>query len=502
MVEKSTSKSKALAAVQHFVETEKRIPQLPQILLRVEATLDNPGAGGALLAKVILEDPALTAQVLKVANSTFYNPLGSKVNTVSRAIVVLGFDNIRRLVLGLSVSRMLTLVPRWSVYRTLWRHSLAVGLLARDLARLKDVADTEVVFVAGLLHDVGKFILGHLHGREYAEILERSFREPDFDLCRAENELFFCDHQSAGVVLARSWGLPVELVQIISRHLPGADWSFFKETPFGQGAFVVLANQMAHLLEWQGDKDNVRDTQASFREKERVILAQAQAFLSVNEEGFRELLRHLGDEISATAATLDIALDGLRLDDAVDGNSGPEDFSLKRHVDRSALYELSLKISEQTLVERGFSGYIEATAGHVFEALGLEAFVVYLPGSKGRGLAPGFCYGGGALARVLAGRALPPGQDDIVNQVFSSNRMLAKGKPPEGALQARQMAEFWVPGRILAFPLTLREESRSLGVLLVLRNRKTVAFNSAEERILELYSSFLALRLGPAGRVA
>gem|GEM_PF-1052978 len=432
MLAKSTSKSQALAAVQHFVETEKRIPQLPQILLRVEATLDNPGAGGALLAKVILEDPALTAQVLKVANSTFYNPLGNKVNTVSRAIVVLGFDNIRRLVLGLSVSRMLTLVPRWSAYRSLWRHSLAVGLLARDLARLKNVADTEVVFVAGLLHDVGKFILGHLHDREYAEILERSFREPDFDLCRAENELFFCDHQSAGVVLAKSWGLPAELVQIISRHLPGPDWSFFKGLPLGTGAFVVLANQMAHLLEWRGDNDHDQEGQTSFWAQEKVMLAQARAFLSVDEEGFRELLRTLGDEISATAATLDIALDGLRLEDALDGNSGTEAFSLKRHVDRSALYELSLKISEQTLVERGFSGYVEATAGHVSEALGLEAFVVYLPGSKRRGLAPGFCYGGGALVRILAGRALLPGQDDIVNQVFSANRMLDKGKTSGG----------------------------------------------------------------------
>ncbi|HDS15994.1 MAG TPA: hypothetical protein ENN66_05190 [Proteobacteria bacterium] len=69
-------------------------------------------------------------------------------------------------------------------------------------------------------------------------------------------------------------------------------------------------------------------------------------------------------------------------------------------------------------------------------------------------------------------------------------------------MQACQLAEFWVPGRILAFPMFVREESRSLGVLLVLRNRKTVAFNSAEVRILELYSSFLAIRLSSSGRVA
>ncbi|RLB68310.1 MAG: hypothetical protein DRH03_10005, partial [Deltaproteobacteria bacterium] len=115
------SRSKALAQVKRFLETEKRIPQLPQILLRIESALENPEIGGQELGRVILEDPALTAQVLKVANSTFYNPRGNKISTVSRAIVILGYDNIRRLVLGLSVSRMFTLLPRWSVYRRLWR---------------------------------------------------------------------------------------------------------------------------------------------------------------------------------------------------------------------------------------------------------------------------------------------------------------------------------------------------------------------------------------------
>ena len=153
------SKAKALAQVKRFIDSEKRIPQLPQILLRVEAALENPEVGGEELVRVILDDPALTAQVLKIANSTFYNPRGSKITTISRAIVILGFDNIRRLVLGLSVSRMFTLLPRWSVYRRLWRHSLATALLARGLARVDAYKETEAAFVGGLLHDVGTAVI-------------------------------------------------------------------------------------------------------------------------------------------------------------------------------------------------------------------------------------------------------------------------------------------------------------------------------------------------------
>ena len=483
------SKAKALAQVKRFLETEKRIPQLPQILLRVETALEDTEIGGEELGRVILDDPALTAQVLKVANSTFYNPRGTNINTVSRAIVILGFDNIRRLVLGLSVSKMFTLLPRWSVYRRLWRHSLATALLARGLAQADGFDEVEVAFVGGLLHDVGKLIIGHLHGESYSEILERCSLESEFDLCRAESEAFYCNHQEVGSLLAQSWGLPIELVRVIGRHRPGPDWRYFDESLPGLGAYVMFANQMAHLLDLQG-RDGVStvfDNESLYRQKVEDLSLRAGAVFGISEPDFLALLENLSDGIAEIAASLDIALDDLRLD--------PGCKVVKKHVDREELFEITLKLSELAVLHESFSAYVEAASGQLFSALGLELLIIYLPGSKGLGLAPGFCYGSGEIAESLGRKALASDQDNIVNQVFVRGELATSGRPPEGALGADLETEFWAPERVLALPLKHLRTSGSFGVLLVLRNLKTVPFNDDEKRLLQLYCSFLGARL-------
>ncbi len=492
------SRSKALAQVKRFLETEKRIPQLPQILLRIESALENPEIGGQELGRVILEDPALTAQVLKVANSTFYNPRGNKISTVSRAIVILGYDNIRRLVLGLSVSRMFTLLPRWSVYRRLWRHSLATALLARELAQADGFKEAEIAFVGGLLHDVGKLIIGHLHGEAYAEILESCSRDPEIDLCRAESEAFYCNHQEVGGLLAQSWGLPIELVRVIARHRPGADWRYFDEALPGLGAYVMLANQMAHLLELQGQDGDVEVSgdESPYRQKVEALSLRAGTAFGIGLPDFLDLLENLSAGISEIAASLDIALDDLRLDEGL--GSSRRDLSrgvVKKQVDREALFDITIKISALAVVHESFSAYVEATAGKLFSALGLELLIIYLPGSKGLGLAPGFCFGGGKIAASLGREVLAAGQDDIVNQAFAGGEILTSGTPPEGALDADLEAEFWAPERVLAMPLKALQLSKVCGVLLVLRNQKTVSFGDDERRLLQLYCSFLGARL-------
>ena len=492
------SKAKALAQVKRFLETEKRIPQLPQILLRVETALEDPEIGGEELGRVILDDPALTAQVLKIANSTFYNPMGIKINTITRAIVILGFDNIRRLVLGLSVSRMFTLLPRWSVYRRLWRHSLATALLARGLAQIDGFKEAEVAFVGGLLHDVGKLILGHLHGETYAEILERRDLEPEFDLCRAENETFYCNHQEVGGLLAQFWGLPTELVRVIGRHRPGRDWRYFEESLPGLAAYVIMANQVAHLLDLQaGDGVSTEsENAAQYRQRRKALSQRAGAAFAVSEVDFKGLLENLDDEITDIAASLDIALDDLRLEDGAAIPGGRPGRAAKKHIDREGLLEVTMKLSELAILHEGFSAYVEASAAQLFPALGLELLILYLPGSNSPGLAPGFCFGNGKMAEILGRKALATGHENIVSQVFISGEPATSGRPPEEALGADFEVEFWSPGRVLALPLKNKYSPEALGVLLLLRNLKTAPFNDEERRLLKLYCSLLGVRLG------
>ena len=127
--------------------------------------------------------------------------------------------------------------------------------------------------------------------------------------------------------------------------------------------------------------------------------------------------------------------------------------------------------------------------------MGLDLLVIYLPGSKGLGLAPGFCYGSGEIAEILGRRVLAADPENIVNQVFVKGEFATSGRPPEGALSVALETEFWALGRVLALPLKHQQSLDSLGVLLVLRNLKTVPFNDDEKRLLQLYCSFLGTRL-------
>jgi len=479
-------KARALARVRRFIESEKRIPQLPQILVRIESALDDPTVGGKELARVILDDPALTAQVLKVANSTFYNPAGQRIKTVSRAIVILGFENIRRLVLGFNVSRLMALLPEHPVYRRLWRHSLAVALFARDLARLDGCDEVEAVFVAGLLHDVGKFILGHLHGEAYIELLERHVCEIDFDFCRAEREAFSCNHQEVGAMLAHAWGLPRDLIRVISRHQSGPDWRELSEALPGGRSYVILANRMARVLELQnGDGDD------EFSFHLRRLVQPARRCLGLEEEVFVALFVDINEKILATAAYFDIRLDDLccpvgnELDPPV----------VAREIDEARLLEISMRISEMAVQGLTFSAYVEATAGVLAMALGLELLLLYLPGSKGRGLAPAVCFGGGLVADSFKRLALSVEEEGLVNRVFNEGVVMDSGAPPVGSLDARMRELYWNPGRLLALPLQSPGGSGASGVLLVLRNCRTRPFTVQEQRLLKLYAGLLASRL-------
>ncbi len=295
------------------------------------------------LARVILEDPALTAQVLKVANSTFYNLGGRRITTVSRAFVILGFDNIRRLVLGLRLSGLLALLPEHHIYRRLWRHSLATAFFSRDLACLAGGAEGEAVFIAGLLHDIGKFILGHLHGEEYVALLECHACELDFDFCRAEREAFACNPQEVGALLAHSWGLPRELIQVVSRHRPGSDWREFYDALPELRAFVVLANRMARVME-------LREliSRDEFQCHVRQLAVRAQTGWGIEPEKFAVLFDEINEKLLVAAAYFGIRLDDFYAPVAADGPP-----VVAREINGAGLLEASIKISEAAARQPG-----------------------------------------------------------------------------------------------------------------------------------------------------
>jgi putative nucleotidyltransferase with HDIG domain len=191
------------------------LPTLPLVASRLlESIADPESATSEEIGAVIALDPALTARTLKLANSDFYG-FPRKVGTVDLAVVVLGPDTIRDLVLGAAVFQ--TLDPTWKTLTGLWSHSLACGVAARALAdRCRYRLESEA-FAAGMLHDIGKVALRQTYPERF-DAAVALVRDQGISMVAAERGVFGSDHAEVGGWLAERWGLPGDLVEAIACH--------------------------------------------------------------------------------------------------------------------------------------------------------------------------------------------------------------------------------------------------------------------------------------------
>ena len=223
---------------------------LPQAVNRALQIIENPKFRINDLAQAISMDYALTAQILKWANSPFYNRRDG-VATIDQAIVVLGSGTIRDLLLEASAGGMLSAeVPAYGFEDgALWRHSVAVAAGARWLALTQEYPNPSEVFVAGLLHDIGKLTFNELLARKRS--LQREWAQQwqkGVTPNRLERWLIGYDHAQLGGVIIEMWNLPVVLrTATIYHHRPDLANGQTPGPPIAK--WVNLANVTAHMLE-------------------------------------------------------------------------------------------------------------------------------------------------------------------------------------------------------------------------------------------------------------
>ncbi len=198
------------------------LPTLPTVITQMIGLIDNPKTSAKDVASLISTDQALTAKILKLANSAFYG-FPREISTVNHAVVVLGFETVKSL--GLSVS----VLERFAGGRgetdfdrqKFWEHSIGCGVAARMLADKLRYRVQGEAFAAGILHDIGKLILSQYFTDEFAEILAL-VREEDLYIGKAEEQVLELTHAEVGHWLAEKWNLPDQLVSAIAfHHTPG-----------------------------------------------------------------------------------------------------------------------------------------------------------------------------------------------------------------------------------------------------------------------------------------
>lgn len=198
----------------------EEIPTLPVVIAKLLAVLEDPKSDAASLAELISRDPALTAKTLKVANSAYYG-FPHEIASVNRAVALIGFKMIKALALSIGVMQNLPETQDSALLsrRGLWRHSVAVATLMKELGRkVCQNGDEEYLFVAGLLHDVGKIVLLHFFYDDYQEALEKANRQEDRPLYFFEREVVGMDHGEVGALLLTRWKFPPEVVGPILAH--------------------------------------------------------------------------------------------------------------------------------------------------------------------------------------------------------------------------------------------------------------------------------------------
>ena len=194
-----------------------KLISLPEIFIRVNQVMENPNHNAKQLGDVISHDPSLTARVLRIVNSAYY-ALAVKIELVSRAVSVIGEDDLRNLVLATSAVDTFKRIPNQLVDIDLfWRHSVHTGIVARLLSKHCNILHGERLFVAGLLHDLGKLILYFKEPELSQEVLLRS-SESDGVLFHAEQEIMGFTHADVGGALMNNWEMADTLKDVITYH--------------------------------------------------------------------------------------------------------------------------------------------------------------------------------------------------------------------------------------------------------------------------------------------
>jgi HD-like signal output (HDOD) protein len=219
---------------------------LPDVALRIAGMVDDPTSSAADIGREISQDAALTARLLRVANSPAFGQHG-KIATISRAITVLGVRQVRDLTVGLTAIRSFDGIGNELVtMESFWRHSVLCAVAAGRIADRRERVRDDTSFVAGLLHDIGQLVLfNRASALERQALLMSVDSADDRGLFLYEREVIGFDHGAVGLALARNWALPRSLQECIEfHHEPQRAQAHALEV-----ATVHVANSVAVLAE-------------------------------------------------------------------------------------------------------------------------------------------------------------------------------------------------------------------------------------------------------------
>jgi HD-like signal output (HDOD) protein/prolyl-tRNA editing enzyme YbaK/EbsC (Cys-tRNA(Pro) deacylase) len=208
--------------IKRRVQEVKDLPAIPQMAHKIIELRMNPNANSDMLARIVELDPSLAAQVIRYARSPFFSYQG-KIDSIHTAISrVLGFEMVMNLALGIATARPFKIPAIGSLgLNAFWRHAIFSAALVQALSREMPSAmrpPAGLSYLAGLLHNFGFLILGHLFKREYCILSNLANDNPDVPIQDHERAVLGMEHSELGALLLEQWNMPQEIIVAVREH--------------------------------------------------------------------------------------------------------------------------------------------------------------------------------------------------------------------------------------------------------------------------------------------
>lgn len=231
-----------------IVEQIDKLPTLNTVAFEVVNLCADKEIPIPRLVKLISGDQSLTSQILKLANSSYFN-YPRTIYSLDRAIIILGFRLLRDIAVSLAIFSIYKgfKANRFFDLAAFWRHALFTGFALKAIAESYDPENKELLYISGLLHDLGKPVLVKQLGDDYRLLVEKSSQE-QASLAELESRFLNFDHAELGAALLEKWNLPESIV-LTTRYHHNPDAYPGEDTNAMWIRLVYLGNLLAKMVE-------------------------------------------------------------------------------------------------------------------------------------------------------------------------------------------------------------------------------------------------------------
>jgi len=200
----------------------KDLPTLPEVAIKIQQIIHSDGGDAGKLAKLVQQDPALTAKVLQLANSSFYGALANRISSIPMAITRLGFNEIGNIIIATSVINKFSKISKNLDYAKFWKHALTAAHMVDITTKVStagfNAEQRQALYLAGLLHDIGILVYDQFFPEEFNAIIEYAAKN-QISYIEAESAVAPKEgHAAVGAALLEIWKLDSIIINGVRFH--------------------------------------------------------------------------------------------------------------------------------------------------------------------------------------------------------------------------------------------------------------------------------------------